>query len=122
MKRKWAKKKEGLREAEQNAKNQARQATKDDYTRRKKAGRLTTEELRREERNKERQQSRAKWREFCSDLNSNLLLRDIAVSMRKGVEKRRPTLEQIIKIAVKDFGFTITEKRLVRLKRILGSV
>jgi hypothetical protein len=109
-KRKWAEKKVQKREDEEEAKARARKAADAEYKRRKDGGGLTWEEERRERRNKQRQQSRRKWGRFCSQLDTGLLLRKIAVRMHKAVERPRPTLEQVVQIAVRDFGFRMTKE------------
>ena len=122
MRRKWAERKKQEREAKLKAEKLAKEAARAEYARRKKAAQLTDEEKRRAKKNQQRRQSRAKWDRFCSDIHEKLLLRDISASMREEAPKTKPTLEVIIKIAVRDYGFTITNGRLAQLKRILGTV
>jgi hypothetical protein len=122
MKRKWAERKEKERGTKLEAERRAKDAVKADYERRKKERQLTEEEKRREKKNGQRRRSRARWNKFCSDLYSNLLLRKVGASMRKEAAPWKPTLESIIKIAGRDFGFKVTAKRTTRLARILDSL
>jgi hypothetical protein len=121
-KRNWAAKKLQRREAEKEAKAQARRAADAEYKRRKDAGELTWVEERKELRNRQRQRSRSKWDHFCFELDTDLLLHRISVHMHKAVERPKPTLDQVVEIAERDFGFRVTKGRRERLKRILSSV
>jgi hypothetical protein len=122
MKRKWAERKEQEKQAKLGAEKLAKETAKADYRRRKIEGELTEEESRKERKNKRLRQSRARWDDFCNELFQNLFLLDIGASIRKEAPPRKPTLQKVLWIAEHDYGFTITGKKLARLKRILGSV
>jgi hypothetical protein len=116
MKRRWAERREQQKILDEAAK----QAVKAEYERRKGSGELTWEEQRRERRNLQKRKSRSRWKRFCSSLHTNLVVADISAFMGRPAKARKPTLDEVLKIAGPHFK--ITEKRKAQLRRILDSV
>jgi hypothetical protein len=123
MKRKWAERKAKEQEAKRRSEELVKQAAKAEYERRESEGELTEDEeyteFRRKRKNEMQRQKRAKWDDFCSTLHQNLLLEEIGALYRKEAPPVKPTLKTILRIAEYSYGFTITDEKLARLKRIL---